>query len=98
MGRLSREVTVTPPRAGGDSDEATVTVWTRKYSSMCGFNFTAGGRYFVFAKYGQTTICTPTAQYADDIAADYYKAFGEGREPAKLKPVKPKPLAEKPPR
>lgn len=78
------------PRAGGG--EIVATVWTRKHGSMCGFNFKEGGRYFVFARYGQASLCSPTAPYEDDIAADYYKALGEGREPERPK------TAPRPPR
>ncbi len=68
-------------------DRSAVGVWTYKYDSMCGFRFEQGARYFVFARYLQTHYCSPTANYTDADAPDYFKVLGGGREPEKPKPA-----------
>jgi hypothetical protein len=70
-------------RAGADGDHSVITIRTNKYDGMCGFSFVTGGRYFVFARFMETHICTPTTKYEESDAADYFKALGEGRAPTK---------------
>ena len=70
---------------GADKDQSEITVWTYRGDGMCGIAFKEGGRYFVFAtKYDETHMCTPTTEYDERDAPDYFKFLGEGREPGKV--------------
>ena len=75
------------PWAREGFDESVIRAWTYKGDGMCGVAFAEGRRYFVFTNnYAESHLCTPTAEYRDDEAADYFKALGQGREPAKPAP------------
>lgn len=100
-------------RTGPKTDRSVITIQTNETDGMCGVGFEVGKRYFVFADRLEAHYCSPTGEYDEATAADYYKVLGEGREPEKPgkpdkseKPVKPeksekpaKPTsAERPPR
>lgn len=66
-------------RAG--ETRSVITVRTNKFDGLCGIKFELDRRYFVFAKYGETDICTPTDEYDERDAAEYFRVLGKGREP-----------------
>ncbi len=70
-------------RPGADKYGPEIVVRTNKHDGLCGYKFKTGGRYFVFATYGETHLCTPTDRYDEDDAPDYFKFLGEGRAPSK---------------
>ncbi|MCA1630988.1 MAG: hypothetical protein LC774_11740 [Acidobacteria bacterium] len=71
-------------------DYSSITIRTSNNDGMCGFHFKVGGRYFVFAKSLTTYLCTPTDEYDEKTAPEYFKALGKGSEPKK-------PAAQDPP-
>ncbi|RBW68044.1 hypothetical protein [Bacillus taeanensis] len=69
--------------------EPQVTLYTGMNSAACGFNFTVGEEYLVYATGDgrlQTTLCSRTAELA--AANEDLKELGKGEEPEKEVEVK----------